>query len=274
MPRVAIDRVAEIIVEVADMVIMPRWRNLAAHEIGTKSRPDDVVTIADREAEVALGRRLGDLIPGAHTVGEEAVSADGAVLDLLRSPEPVWVVDPIDGTRRFSQGRPEFDVLVALVQGGRGLAGWIYSPAKRALIYGEAGGGVYRRVDGRPQQKLQRRQMAPLRELEGILSSRPFVSRGLADPAGEQGRFRGFSAPVCAGHNYARLLTGQSDFLINFSALAWDHLAGLALATEAGFHHARHDGAAYDPLDPRGGLLVAPGETTWHEIRETLLRPV
>ncbi len=273
MPRVPIDRVAEIIVDVADAVIMPRWRNLAAHEIGTKSRPDDLVTIADREAEEALSQRLADILPGAHVVGEEAVSADGAVLELLRSSEPVWVIDPIDGTRKFSEGRPEFDVLVALVQDGRGLAGWIYSPAKRALILGEAGGGVRRRVEGQAPQILKRRAAGPLRELEGILSPRPFLSRGLADPAAVRDRFRSFSPPVCAGHNYARLLMGESDFLINFSALAWDHLAGLALATEAGFHHARHDGAAYDPLDPRGGLLVAPGETSWHEIRESLLRP-
>lgn len=273
MPRVAIDRVAEIIVEVADAVIMPRWRNLAAHEIGTKSRPDDLVTVADREAEVALARQLGDLLPGAHVVGEEAVAADGAVLELLRTPEPVWVIDPIDGTRKFSEGRPEFDVLVALVQAGRGLAGWIYSPAKRTLILGEAGGGVQRRVEGQPPQELTRRADKPLRELEGILSPRPFVNRGFVDPTIARQRFRGYSPPVCAGHNYARLLTGESDFLINFSALAWDHLAGLALATEAGFHHARHDGAAYDPLDPRGGLLVAPGETSWQEIRATLLRP-
>ena len=121
-----IEAVAAIICEVADQVIMPRWRNLAAHEIGTKTRPDDIVTIADREAEIELTRRLGDMLPGSRVVGEEAVAADARVLEIFRGPDPIWVIDPIDGTRKFTEGKPTFDVLVALVHKGKGVAGWIY----------------------------------------------------------------------------------------------------------------------------------------------------
>ena len=85
MTTVDIDKVADIIRDVAE-VIMPRWRNLAAHEIGSKPRPDDIVTIADREAEVGADAELSALLPGSHVIGEEAVSADPGVLERFRHP--------------------------------------------------------------------------------------------------------------------------------------------------------------------------------------------
>ena len=56
MPDVDIERVALIMREVADAVIMPRWRNLATHEVERK-QAGGLVTIADREAEALLGAK-------------------------------------------------------------------------------------------------------------------------------------------------------------------------------------------------------------------------
>lgn len=267
-----IEAVSRIVREAAAEVIMPRWRNLAAHEIGSKSSPGDIVTIADREAEAYLSRRLSALLPGSCVVGEEAVHADPAVLDLLRSGEPAWVVDPIDGTRRFAEGKTAFDVMVALVIGGHAVAGWIYAPAEGRMLMGEAGGGVVIEADGEPARPIGRPWRRQLRDLNGIVTARGIVNRGYADPTSVQHLFRGFSAHTCAGHNYARLLTAESDFLINFATLPWDHMAGLALAQEAGFHAARLDGQPFDALDPKGGILVAPSSDSWLEILATLLR--
>jgi fructose-1,6-bisphosphatase/inositol monophosphatase family enzyme len=267
-----VDAVADIVREVAEAVIMPRWRNLAAHEIERKSRQGDLVTVADHEAEAALSARLGALLPGARVVGEEAVAANASTLDALRGEGVVWVIDPIDGTRKFAAGDPAFDVLVGLVVDGTPVAGWIYAPAERVLFMGEAGGGV-RRVDpDGAVSPVVRAFSGDLTALGGIVSGGGFVSRGFADPQGVKHRFREFTKHACAGHNYARLLRGACDFLINFSTLPWDHIAGLALVTEAGFHAARHDGQHFDPLDPAGGLLVAPDAASWREIHGLLLR--
>jgi len=271
--RVNIEAVATVIREVAEEVIMPRWQNLASHEIGSKTRPDDIVTIADHEAEALLTRRLGDMLPGSRVVGEEAVAADPGVLELFRGSDPVWVIDPIDGTRKFAEGQPTFDVLVSLVVAGRGQAGWIYAPAEQNLYMGERGSGVAHRNNEGINRPVRRQPAQSLLELEGILNARPFSMRGFVSPDLIRDRFRSYSKPTCAGHNYARLLSGESDFLINFSTLPWDHFAGLTLAAVAGFHAARHDGQAFDPLDTKGGLLVAPDSDSWHEILAMLLRP-
>lgn len=271
--RVDIQAVEQIIRDVAEEIIMPRWRNLAAHEIGRKSAAGDIVTIADREAEAALASRLTSLLPGSRVVGEEGVAANPALLAHFRDEAPLWVVDPIDGTRKFAEGQTVFDVLVALVWRGEGVAGWIYAPAEDTLLMGEIGAGVVRRGPDGNTMRVTRRPISDSSDLHGIVSPGGFANRGFANPDEVAHRFRGYARHTCAGHNYARLLAGESDFLINFSTLPWDHLAGLTLVREAGFHAARHDGRRFDPLDSKGGLLIAPDRESWQEILAALLRP-
>ena len=61
-------------------------------------------------------------------VGEEAVHADPAIYEAMRGDAPVWIVDPVDGTRQFVHGDPGFCTLVALAQRGDLLASWTYAP--------------------------------------------------------------------------------------------------------------------------------------------------
>lgn len=270
MVTVDVMEVARIMRDVAATEILPRWRNLAAGDVRRKARTGDLVTVADHAAEVALAARLEVLLAGSHVVGEEAVAADPNVLQLFRRSEPVWVIDPIDGTRKFAEGETTFDVMVALVVGGRPVAGWIYAPAEDTLYLGEVGGGVERHADGNVMP-IRAPTGLELGDLEGILGAGAFTSRGLDDPSAMRHRFRGYVRPTCAGHNYGRILDGTSHFLVNFSTHPWDHLPGLAIAAAAGFHAARHDGVPLDPLDRLGGVLVAPDRDLWDEIRRLLL---
>lgn len=271
MATVDIPAIARIVREVAAEQIMPRWRNLAKEDVRTKSKAGDLVTVADHAAEVALASRLVSALPGSNVVGEEAVAADPTVLELFRRPEPVWVIDPIDGTRDFARGGPVFDVMVALVVGARPVAGWIYAPADDILYAGEVGSGAIVVTPGGVRPIGSPGGSLPIAEMEGVLGTGGFTTRGKPDPGRARHRFRGYVKPTCAGHNYARLLSGKSHFLINFSTHPWDHLPGHAIAGAAGFHAARHDGAPFDPLDSRGGVLVAPDRDTWAEIHHILL---
>jgi fructose-1,6-bisphosphatase/inositol monophosphatase family enzyme len=270
MATVDLDRIADIVRDVAATEIMPRWRNLGRDDVQRKSPAGDLVTIADHAAEVALSRRLADALPGSIVVGEEAVAADAGVLARFREPGPVWVIDPIDGTRKFAEGTPTFDVMVALVIAGRPIAGWIHAPAEDVLYMGAAGEGAAREAGGVRQPITPPRGLA-LSDLEGILGTGAFTTRGRRDPTGQRHRFRGYVKPTCAGHNYGRILSGESHFLVNFSTFPWDHLPGHAIGLAAGFHAARHDGAPFDPLDKAGGVLVAPDRDLWSEIHSLLL---
>ncbi|MGW0584667.1 inositol monophosphatase family protein, partial [Streptomyces sp. NPDC002920] len=100
--------VEDAIRQAAATEIMPRFRQLAAHEIDQKNGPHDLVTDADRRAERYLTEVLGALLPGSVVVGEEAVHADPATYGAIRGDAPVWIVDPVDGTRQFVHGDEGF----------------------------------------------------------------------------------------------------------------------------------------------------------------------
>src|SRR5215813_3007252 len=125
----------------------------------------DPVTEADRSVDAAVRKEL--LQPGEGWLSEE--SAD----DLSRlDKERVWVVDPLDGTREFVAGIPEFCVSVAMVRRGKPIAGGICNPATGQLIIGSLEAGVT--LNGAPVQASQRGS------LQGAVvhASRSEVKRG------------------------------------------------------------------------------------------------
>src|SRR5262245_40386444 len=95
-----IERVSAIIDDVAQTIILPRCRRLRSDEVEGKPTdldPDDVVTVADREAERHLEAALKALAPAA-VIGEEAAHEHPDLLRLVESDEPLWIIDPVDGT--------------------------------------------------------------------------------------------------------------------------------------------------------------------------------
>jgi len=139
------DAVATLMRTVAEQAVLPRFGNLAAHEVHEKE-PGDPVTIADREAEQLLEAGLSAICPGARVIGEEACAGNPALLDQA-SDGLVWIVDPIDGTANFSAGNPPFGIMIALLADGETQASWIYDPLSRRLCHAVRGGGAF--VDGR-----------------------------------------------------------------------------------------------------------------------------
>ena len=88
------------------------------------------VTAADREAEACLLQALGELSPGVPVVAEEEV-AEGRVPEL---GPMFFLVDPLDGTREFIAGRPEFTINVGMVMDGHPRFGMLYVPATGELF--------------------------------------------------------------------------------------------------------------------------------------------
>src|SRR5260370_9338413 len=123
-------RIERLIAEIAAEEVMARFEKLEAGDVSEKS-PGDFVTIADVATERRLTPALLDLLPGSRVVGEEAVAADPRILDQLVGDDPVWVVDPIDGTANYAAGIPMFAVMVGLIRRGEAVMGWIQDPVKR-----------------------------------------------------------------------------------------------------------------------------------------------
>ncbi len=119
--------------EVAVQEILSRFRHLKEGDIAIKSYAQDFVTKADTEAERVLTERLPLLVPNSLVLGEESVYRDSKVLDLLDSDSLVWVLDPLDGTRRFKESIEGFSMLVALVYQRTPIMGFLLEPDLTAL---------------------------------------------------------------------------------------------------------------------------------------------
>src|SRR3546814_6467088 len=75
MPTELHEPVVALMREVGRDIVMPRYRNLASHEVSEKAA-DDFVTIADKESEIRLAEGLSAILPEAGIIGEEACAAD------------------------------------------------------------------------------------------------------------------------------------------------------------------------------------------------------
>lgn len=218
------DDVIQIIRDVARTEIIPRFRTLSSEHIYEKS-PGDLVTLADLESEKKLSKKLSKLLPGSVVVGEEGVAADPRQLDLLKDDNPVWILDPIDGTHNFAHGKECFAVIVALYQKGQTLQGWIHDPVENTTVIAAKGEGAWENGS-----RLSINPKGDIMHMTGSLSA-PIHKKILPNPKAPTNivRYR------CVGREYMDLARGKLDFSRYARHITpWDHAAGVLIHKEAG----------------------------------------
>lgn len=176
------------------------------------------------EADVAINETLMRLLlqPGEGWLSEETGDTDDRL-----GRDRVWVIDPLDGTREFVCGIPEWCISVGLVEEGRAVAGGICIPPLDMIVLGAVGEGV--RVNGAPAGG------RPLDCLDGIevLASRSEVKRG------EWERFRaapfGVRPMGSVAAKLALIAAGKADATWTLVPKhEWDVAGGTALVLAAG----------------------------------------
>ena len=180
----------------------------------------DPVTEADTAVDAVLRQEL--LREGEGWLSEESVD-DFSRLEKKR----VWIVDPLDGTREFIAGIPEFCVSIGFVEDGRPVAGGIYNPATDETFLGSVDSGVT--YNGKPAGPSQRQT------LDGavILASRSEVKRGEWKP------FENASFTIrpmgSVAYKLALVSAGLADITFPLTPKnEWDVVAGAALVRSAG----------------------------------------
>jgi myo-inositol-1(or 4)-monophosphatase len=181
---------------------------------------NDPVTQADRAVDAVLRENL--LRQGEGWLSEE--SAD----DLSRLEKSnVWVVDPLDGTREFVMGLPEFCVSIGYVENGKPVAGGIYNPATHETILGAIDCGVS--YNGKPAKPSQRETLSG----SLILASRSEAKRG------EWQQFQGGDYQIrpmgSVAYKLGLVAAGLADITFTLTPKnEWDVAAGAALVASAG----------------------------------------
>lgn len=205
----------------------------------------DPVTEADKQLDVVLRKEL--------LRKEEGWLSEESVDDASRlRHEGVWIVDPLDGTREFVKGIPEFCVAIAWVERGVAVAGGIFNPASDEVFLGSLESGL--------EYNGASASASPRQRLEGatVLASRSETGRG------EWDRFAHASFNIRAtgsvAYKLARVAAGLADATFTLTPKhEWDIAAGVALVRSGGgfarpLHQRDFDFNQQTPLLP--GLLA------------------
>jgi myo-inositol-1(or 4)-monophosphatase len=192
---------------------------------------DDPVTAADLEAEHAIRARLAAAFPEDALLSEETVS-DPARVHVRRA----WIVDPMDGTKEFTQKIPEFAASIALAEAGEPVVGVIHNPAAGVTVWASRGGGTWR--DG------ARVRVSPVAELEDavVVASRTEISKNQFAPY--EGWFRELRGVGSIAWKLACIASGEGDLNVSVAPKnEWDVCAGDVLVREAGGVYVAFDGS-------------------------------
>jgi fructose-1,6-bisphosphatase/inositol monophosphatase family enzyme len=263
--------VANILREVAQAEIMPRFRGTIAQEIRQKTASYDLVTDADVAAEAAIAEALRRAFPGCTIIGEEAASSDPTLLDRVSGPELTFIVDPVDGTKNFSAGMPLFGVMAAAVRHGEVVAGVIFDPIRDDWAIGIKGEGAWIEDTGGRSTPLRVAPPPPIAEMSGIVNWLFFPAPMKARVTANLGRVAAAVDYRCAAHQYRAIAGGHYDFALYSKLTPWDHAPGVLIHQEAGGYSACLDGSPYLVRQKLGALLCAPTEESWHALRDLFL---
>ncbi|WP_406073553.1 inositol monophosphatase family protein [Micromonospora sp. NBC_01638] len=234
-------------------------------DASTKGAAHDVVTGTDLAAEELIRAALGGAAAHSTVVGEEGGRQNGTAIG---ADDPVWLVDPIDGTYNFVRGIPFFCVSIGLRIGGHTVGGCVYDPMREEL-FTAADGCAW--LNG---AQLPARTSAP--------SAPPLVLCDIPNAGGPPATTETdlLAALLTAAADVRRLgssalalayvAAGRADLAANADVYDWDTAAGRALVTATGGGYLSHP----DPLPTRrrGGFVAwAPAYATLgHAVGEAL----
>ncbi len=191
----------------------------------------DPVSEADRASQAFLTKAINEKFPAHGVLGEEKPEdEDEATRQGARAlPEYLWVLDPLDGTKNFLNGLHVWGCSVGVLKRGRPVAGAIFTPEDKGVIYcAHEGGGAFR--DGRP--------------IEAARENRPTGKRIAALPGTYWTQFRPTgplkknlgevrsTGSMC--YEQALVARGSLHYALFSVPSIWDVAAGTLIVKEAG----------------------------------------
>jgi len=226
---------ADIAEEAADL-ILPLWRSGLTVDAKADLSP---VTEADRRAETLILMRLARWFPDTPVISEEYSSEFGTPDEIAAQ---FFLVDPLDGTKAFVRGDPNFTVNIALIVNGRPVEGAVSAPATGETWFTRGGGAFKRRAS---QLRARRVRARPWPAGEAIaLISHTMKPAAMAELISAYGVAT--AEPMDSSIKLARLAEGMADVYPRVGpTMEWDIAAGHAVLAAAGGRLTTPDGAAF-----------------------------
>lgn len=236
---------------------------------------DEPVTEADRAVNALCVERLSAAFPGDALLTEELpppLSKDGR----WRPAPRTWLVDPIDGTRDFIEGRPGFAVMIGLLLDGAPALGVVYLPLQDEIYFATAGQGAFLESGGGAPRRLRVSQVSELSEARMVSSaSHPAA---IVAQVRERAGIRDEINIGSVGIKLSLIAAGERDLYINPAGRTklWDTCGPQVILTEAGGVLTDTGGAPLCYAGPeiahRRGLVASNGLV--HQAAIERLRPL
>ncbi|MGL4727360.1 MAG: 3'(2'),5'-bisphosphate nucleotidase CysQ [Bosea sp. (in: a-proteobacteria)] len=220
------------------------------------------VTAADVTVDTFLKIRLSELLPDAGWLSEETVDEPSRL-----TRRHVWVVDPIDGTRAFMSGDPDWAVCIALLDDGEPVLGLVHAPAH---------GKTYRATS----QSLAEMNGAPIRasDIATLNGARVAGPKPMLDALARQKPILPQPKVPSLALRIARIAEGVLDVgLVSPDSRDWDIAAADLILRQAGGSlrgfGGQRDGEAprYNRENPVHGVLYAAGNALIDPLGEAML---
>lgn len=247
----ALSTFTEALADAASDSIMPFFRASMAVE-NKDGGGFDPVTAADRNAEAAMRRLIGQTYPGHGIVGEE-YGAEREDADF------VWVLDPIDGTRAFITGLPVWGTLIGLLHQGRPILGMMAQPFTGERYAGDGSRAWYSGPGG--AKPIVTRPCAELAEA-AMFTTSPHLFSEDEIPAylrvEQSVRMARYGVDCYA---YCMVGSGQADVVVEAGLQSYDIVALIPVVEGAGGRLTAWDGGSA----AAGGRVVASGDPRLHE---------
>ncbi len=189
------------------------------------------VTLADRDAEEHLRKRIGEQFPDDAILGEEFDAFEG-------TSSYRWVLDPIDGTKSFISGVPLYTTLVAVLKEEEPQIGVIYAPATDEMLFAETGAGCWYAVGEEKPRPAEVSKVSDLSkgvflttDMESFSTDRPRDARTVYQQLASACRL---TRTWGDAYGYLLVATGRAEVMIDPVMNLWDLAALQPVITEAG----------------------------------------
>ncbi|SMX26283.1 Inositol-1-monophosphatase [Pelagimonas phthalicica] len=248
--------------------IMPRFRLLDTHQIGTKTGPEDLVTIADKAAEAMITRGILTMFPNALIIGEEHASDNPDIINKIAEAELCFTIDPVDGTWNYAKGLTCFGVMVSILRFGNPVFGLLYDPVMNDVIWADDQSPAM--MIGRRgfKRKLSTSKGGPVENLTGYVPLSLIPEDKRMEMVKTFPRFERINSLRCIMQEMRMLTQGNADFILTAKLTPWDQPAGVVTARQAGAHVAMLDGSDYRGDLREGYMLAACNVETWGRVRD------
>ncbi len=259
-----------ILINVNKNIILHYYKNLKSEDISTKSSNEDFVSIADKKSEKFISDQLIGFFGVNVILGEEAAFLVNNYDKYLQN-SLLWVVDPIDGTKNYINGKKEFCSMISLVSSNVPIATFIYYPLKNTFVYAFKKFGAYI-VDTNTN-------------ISSKLLIKPSKILKLIGSGGTKGIPKNYRQSILnnlktnterlfigsAGIETIMLAKNEIQFIFHGRVTPWDHSPMYLITKEAGGSVYMAINKSEFDVKSKGSILAASNLQIWNKIRDLII---